>query len=391
LIETLRQKRTLFLVILLTLIGVTGLGYLFANQKSEPVYRSKIDRIMYDTHNKSPKYVITLPDRTRKSDQEKETAGNTSQTTAQTVEKKEDSNVLDMVLSQIPNLTSLGDADGQKPMADIQLKSSLTEEKSGMQLPKVNGKERPWEVYGRKVSVMPRFNKVAVIIANLGTNPRHAEQINKGLPFEVSFSFSPYALNLDQQIIAARMEGHETYMDFHLPSQDYLKSDNGPLSMSLTADLAENMNRLEKIIGVGAPVGGVIIRSGVADESNAEQLEIILNELKKRGLSVVDSTLEEGIDKFKINRLARAKADVVIENVVSRQDTDEKIRKAEQIALEKGQVIIVSEPKPVAVLALSKWIKSFSPQLSYEEMKEKNISEIEKPFALVPVSNLAVE
>ena len=65
-IETLRQKQTLFLVILLTLAGMAGLGYLFASKKSEPVYLSKIDRIMYDTHNKSPKYIITLPDRVKK-------------------------------------------------------------------------------------------------------------------------------------------------------------------------------------------------------------------------------------------------------------------------------------------------------------------------------------
>lgn len=54
-------------------------------------------------------------------------------------------------------------------------------------------------------------------------------------------------------------------------------------------------------------------------------------------------------------------------------------------------MLIVIEPKPSAVLALSDWIKSFSPQLSYEQMKEQNITEIEKPFALVPISNLVVE
>ena len=53
--------------------------------------------------------------------------------------------------------------------------------------------------------------------------------------------------------------------------------------------------------------------------------------------------------------------------------------------------MIVSDPKPIAVLALNKWIESFSPQLSYEEMKERNIPEIAKPFALVPLSNLVVE
>ena len=67
------------------------------------------------------------------------------------------------------------------------------------------------------------------------------------------------------------------------------------------------------------------------------------------------------------------------------------LEQAEQIARDKGYAVIVSDPKPIAVLALNKWIESFSPQLSYEEMKERNITEIAKPFALVPLSNLVVE
>lgn len=389
-IETLRQKQTLFLVILLTLAGMAGLGYLFASKKSEPVYLSKIDRIMYDTHNKSPKYIITLPDRVKKQETpEKEKNAPTQEAQAETA--SENPHSLEAVLSRIPNLGKLGDADGQKPLPDIQPRDNLVEEKNGLLLPKTDGKERPWETYGRKVQVMPRFNRVAVVIANLGANPTHARLINKGLPAEVSFSFSPYAPVLEKQLAEARTEGHETYMDFLLPSEDYLKSDSGPLSMSLTASLDENRSRLEKVIGAKVPSGGIIVRSGVADESNAEQLATLMQELKNRGLLVIDSVNHDGLAQLKIDRLVRAKADIVIENDYSRQSTEEKLQQAEQIARDKGRVIIVTEPKPVVVLALSEWIKSFSPQLSYEEMKEKNISEIAKPFALVPVSNLVAE
>ena len=66
-IEFIRQKKILILVVLITLAGIIGIGYQSAEQKSEPIYRSKIDRIMYDTYNQSPKYVITLPDRNKKS------------------------------------------------------------------------------------------------------------------------------------------------------------------------------------------------------------------------------------------------------------------------------------------------------------------------------------
>ena len=149
-IETLRQRKTLFLVILLTLAGIIGLGYLFASKKSEPVYLSKIDRIMYDTQNKSPKYVITLPDKAPKTEQKnaKEVSDGQSPTAVTESEKQHH---LDTVLNNIPNLGKLGDADGQKPLPEIRIKDNLIEEKNDLQLPKIDGKNRPWEVYGRKV------------------------------------------------------------------------------------------------------------------------------------------------------------------------------------------------------------------------------------------------
>ena len=48
----------------------------------------------------------------------------------------------------------------------------------------------------------------------------------------------------------------------------------------------------------------------------------------------------------------------------------------------------MTDAKPLAVMTIYNWIKSFSPQVSYEEAKTVEIS---KPFALVPLSNLVVE
>ena len=106
---------------------------------------------------------------------------------------------------------------------------------------------------------------------------------------------------------------------------------------------------------------------------------------------MLNATGEDGIEAIKVRQLARARADIVIDRDFSAQNIEKLLEQAEQIARDKGYAVIVSDPKPIAVLALNKWIESFSPQLSYEEMKERNITEIAKPFALVPLSNLVVE
>ena len=51
---------TAFLVITAFILGI---GWWFAEEKSEPVYLSKIDRLMFDKDNKAPKFVLTLPDK----------------------------------------------------------------------------------------------------------------------------------------------------------------------------------------------------------------------------------------------------------------------------------------------------------------------------------------
>lgn len=75
-----------------------------------------------------------------------------------------------------------------------------------------------------------------------------------------------------------------------LASKDFLKSDSGPMSMSLTISSDESINRLKKSLNVGAPIGGVVVNDGVADESNSEILQKLMEELKTRGLLMIDAT-----------------------------------------------------------------------------------------------------
>lgn len=380
----------LLLIGLLTIGGLIFLGYFSANKKSEPKYRSKIEQIMYDTKNKSPKYVITLPDRnpkTKKAEPEKIVA----EVDKNKTEKKEKLTPLQEAMQNLPHLGALGKATNKLPLNYIEPDSNLVENVGKFFLPKIDGTKKPWEAYGKKVDVMPRFFKVAVVVKNYGVNRANAALIADGLPDEVSFSFSPYALNIKDQVVYARNMGHETYMDFLLPSKDYLKSDSGPLSMSLTASLEENKNRLYQVLGGNFAIGGMIVSQGIADESNVEQLSKLLTELQARGLLMVDASGEDFINNMKIDNLARVKADILIEDDFSKDSVANKLAEAENIARETGKVIIVTEPKPSVILALNGWFKSFSPQLSYEQMKEQNITEIEKPFALVPISNLVVE
>ena len=58
----LKNVRTV-LIVLLILSAVAATGYFFAKKKSEPVYLSKIDRVMFERKNKTPGFIMQLPDK----------------------------------------------------------------------------------------------------------------------------------------------------------------------------------------------------------------------------------------------------------------------------------------------------------------------------------------
>lgn len=386
--KTLKRTRYLILTFMIALAIIIGLGYLFAEKRSEPVYLSKIDRLMFENKNKSPRFVLTLPDKkfVRKTGirekVEDTPATNTEMTNDEMVKK---------FLMSLPILASLPEEPGLQPLEIIELKKDMIEEKNDLLLPKIakNG-DKPWVEYGVHKEVQPNFYRVAIVLKNVGFDSTSANQIFKVFPSEVAISFTPYAQNLKQNIIDARKAGHETYVDWFLPSKDVMRSDTGPLAMSLTVSAEENLRRLQKTIATGAPIGGIVIDDGFADKDNAEQLQKSMEELKNRGLLLIDATHGEGLNTIKRQGLARSKADVVIDQRYYREYVQNKIIEAENVAMDKGYVLIVAEPKPVVLKMLSEWIKTFSPQLNYEQLKEQG-KVIEKPFALVPASNIVVE
>lgn len=382
-----RQKRKYFILMLTaTIIIVAAAGYFSASIKSQPEYLSKIDRLMFDKENQSPKFILTLPDKDAK-------PAEAPKIETETEKKTELPVTIEDFVERAPLVSKLPELKDLKPLKNIEIDEDLSEQAEEFVLPKT-GKDgkKPWIEYGQRTEVAPNFSKIAVVIQKIGLDNSILNAAVKALPSEVSLSFSPYTPDVAKKIKEARNSGHETYIDWLLPSSDVLKSDNGPLSMSLTLKPEENLLRLRQVLSVPAPVGGMVIIDGVADKDTSGQLKTFLAELKSRGLLMIDAISGQEINKISESGLARKKAEIVIdENSLTQQSIAEKLQTAERLARENGQVMIVAAPKPIILTALSNWFQTFSKQLTYEQMKELNITSFDKPFALVPASNLVVE
>lgn len=383
-----RQKKQYFiLLVLATVLIVAGVGYFSATKKSEPEYLSKIDRIMFDKKNQSPKFIITLPDKQPEKKPEE------AKVKPEPEKKAEPLETIDDFVNVAPLVSKLAEVKDQKPLKTIDINNDLMEQSGDLKLPKIasNGR-KAWIEYGQIVTVAPNFSKISIIFKNIGLDDGITEAAISALPSEVSLAFSPYTVDAATKIKKARSHGHETYVDLLLSTKDVLKSDNGPLAMSLTLSPEENMERLHKTLAVEAPLGGVVINDGVADSDTRAQLTDYLEDLKNRGLLMIDATSSTEINTLNVAGLARKKADIVIDNtMLTPEIIAKKLKEAEQLARDNAQVTIVALPKPIIITAISEWVKTFSQPLSYEQMKEQKVTSFEKPFALVPASNLVVE
>lgn len=387
-----------FFLIIPILIGIMIFaGLFFANEKSQPEFATKAEQVMFDTKDKSPKFVMTLPE---KKVEEKTKAEDNSDSSKQgekdqqveNVPAKPKTNSEKLNELDIPFLARLAPIDAGEPLAHTTPFDEILQVKEQqLKLPVQIGPMRAWEVYGRKVDVMPMFYKVVVVVKNMGVNRVNADLIRQRLPENVSFSFSPYASGLDEQIRLAREAGHETYMDMILPSKDYLRTDSGPWALDFSRSVQENIDILEQLLARNIAVGGFTLCDGMDDSEYNNYFQAIMTMLKQRGLLMLDATLGDNISKNNVAGLDRVKANIIVDSGFNRKEINQQLEQAEQIAYLNGSVVIVVDPKPVAVLAVADWLKTFSKQLTYEEMKAQNVIEFEKPLILVPLSNLAGE
>lgn len=382
-----------FFLIIPILIGIMIFaGLFFAHEKSKPEFDSKVEEIMFNTKNKSPKYIMTLPEEKISEEVVEEEDVNDLPQDEKEEEEKPLTNNEKLSQLDIPFLAKLPVLEGVPPLPYVSpISSLLAENDKGQNLPVKNGYMIPWEVYGRKVNVMPMFNKVAIIIKNVGINSINTNLIINRLPAEISLSFSPYTMSLSENVKKARTAGHETYVDILLPSRDFARTDSGPQALNFNKSIDENMDILESILAQDIAVGGFTICDGIDDPEYNKYFLSIMEMLEKRGLLLLDATHGLNIGSNNIKGLDRVRADVVIDNDFNRNSIKERLEQAEKKALKNGSVVVVIEPKPVVVLEVYNWIKTFSQQLSYEEMKAQDVTTFDKPLVLVPLSNLAGE
>ena len=107
------------------------------------------------------------------------------------------------------------------------------------------------------------------------------------------------------------------------------------MSINLNLSMGSAIERFHKTLDKPAPIGGIVVRDGVANDNNAFILNKLLSEAKNRGLLVIDATRDNALANIGVDGLARRKADIIIHKDMLKEDIERALQKAENIAFDK--------------------------------------------------------
>lgn len=245
-------------------------------------------------------------------------------------------------------------------------------------LPSVSedGKRLPWEVYARPLTGNEKGQRVGVLVTGLGLSRAATMAAINKLPGEFSLVFEPYARDLDDWLLRARLAGHEVFVGLPMESEDFPAEDPGPLGLTTTVQVAENMKRLHGVLSSFSGYVGVVSLMGSKFSKAEGQLKPILMELKKRGLMFVDGgaiarsaapQIAAEID------LPRAKSNLTLDDPPSPDNISKQLTQLETLLDDNATVIATIRAYPSSIGKLAEWAGTLR----------------QKQLALVPVSAIA--
>ena len=254
---------------------------------------------------------------------------------------------------------------------------ALLEVKDEAQLPIIAADgRRPWSTYARPFDVDDTRPRIAVLIMNLGLNRLQTDATIQLMPGAVTLSFSPYAENLEQWVDVARRAGHEVFLDLPLEPLDFPRDDPGPSTLLTSLSTADNLNRLEWVLGRVPGYVGVATWMGSQFTTVEDAMMPVLEGLKERGLMLVDSrgsSRSIATELASSIQLPRAFNNRFLDASPSISAIDRALADLEAVARGQRVAIGVARPLPVTIDRVSRWSRALEA----------------KGFVLAPVSAIA--
>ena len=240
---------------------------------------------------------------------------------------------------------------------------ALVEEVNGLagKLPIISRDGRKaWEVYARPPTAAGSNPRLAIVVTGLGLSRAATIAAIKKLPSDVSLAFSPYARDLNDWLLRARLAGHEVFMELPMESKGFPEQDAGPLSLNTNLQVADNIRRLTEVMSRMEGYVGLMSVMGSKFMDAEGQLKPVLEEINKRGLMFVDGTGgRTAAPKIATEiGLARAFVNVTLDDPPEPQSLNRKLKSLESILKKQPVAVAVIHAYPSTLRRLNIWLET---------------------------------
>lgn len=212
---------------------------------------------------------------------------------------------------------------------------------------------------------------VAVVIDDAGLNRAETARLN-ALPAPLTVSFMSYADDLRRQTESARAAGHEIFL--HVPMAPLSdRHDPGPRALYPESPALEIRESLAWALARTSGYVGINNHMGSRFTGDEGAMEVLLGELKGRGLAFLDSrTTAASVGEAVAMRhdLPFAARDVFLDHDLDARAIAKQLDRLEEIARDRGSAIAIGHPRRATLDVLARWLATLD----------------ERGLVLVPVS-----
>jgi hypothetical protein len=215
-----------------------------------------------------------------------------------------------------------------------------------------------WKVYARPFEDPTEHPRIAIMLGDMGLSDAATRTAIRQLPSAVTLAFAPYVGNLQSWIAEARAGGHEAMLQLPMEPLDYPANDPGPQALLTSLTAADNLERLEWLLGRVTGYVGVTNYMGSKFTTSANDLRPVLQALKGRGLLFLDSRASPRSVAAELAKgigLPEAVNNRFLDNEASRAAIDARLEELERIAKSTGTAVGIGYPYPVTIERIAAW------------------------------------
>lgn len=201
---------------------------------------------------------------------------------------------------------------------------------------------------------------IAIIVTGLGLNPAGSLEAVEILPEAVTLAFAPYGKNLERSVGAARVDGHEIFLEVPLEPFDYPDNDPGPETLLTGQAPRDNLEKLYKVMSTFGGYAGIVNNMGARFTASGADFGPMMEELGTRGLAFLDdgsSNRSLAPQLAQANRVPFARADMMLDANPARAPILESLARLEAKARVQGYAIGVATALPVSVQTIAEWAR----------------------------------